>query len=394
MMVRENAMVRATGHLIAVVALAALGGCSATADSLWPSMEGGSPRSTQPAPAQRVSIAPSRGEANTQPVIGTSAAAAAGPAVSQALPPPPSSTVVGQRVAQLRSEQQRLQGEVTSETSQAQQLRNEIRQKSERYHTTVGAINARLSVGTTPGNPQLVAGWNQAQTDLSAVETNVGQLNQLANQTASTSTLASYLLETTRATYSLSGAVDEDHRALSQLEDEVNRMVVTIDRLLNDLSDDINRQNAYLNNERSNLTALSLAVKNGQLFGTSLANRGFAGAAPAAGGTPAAAASQGASRRPLVVIRFDRSNVQYQQALYNAVSRALERRPSATFDLVAVAPNKGTPAQVTLNTNASKRNAETVLRSLNDMGLQTDRVRLSSMTSTATDTNEVHVYVR
>jgi len=95
-----------------------------------------------------------------------------------------------------------------------------------------------------------------------------------------------------------------------------------------------------------------------------------------------------------VVIRFDRANVQYQQALYNAVNRALERRPGATFDLVAVAPNRGTPAQVTVNTNASKRNAETVLRSLNDMGLQNDRVRLSSMTSTSTDTNEVHVYVR
>jgi hypothetical protein len=393
-MVRENVMVRAIRHLLAVVALAALGGCSATADALWPSMEGGSPASSQPAPAQRVSIAPSRAEANTQPVIGASGSALSGPSVAQALPAQPSNTPVGQKIAQLRSELQRLQGEVTSETAQLQQLRNDIRQKSDRYHTTVGAINARLSVGTTPGNPQLVAGWNQAQNDLSAVETNVGQLNQLANQTASTSTLASYLLETTRATYGLSGAVDEDHRALAQLEDDVNRTVVTIDRLLNEMSDDINRQNVYLNNERSNLTALSLAVKNGQLFGGSLANRGFANAAPAASAAPAAMSSQGNGRRPLVVIRFDRANVQYQQALYNAVSRALERRPGATFDLVAVAPNRGTPAQVTLNSNASKRNAETVLRSLNDMGLQTDRVRLSSMTSTATDTNEVHVYVR
>ena len=43
------------------------------------------------------------------------------------------------------------------------------------------------------------------------------------------------------------------------------------------------------------------------------------------------------ARRPLVVIRFDRANVPYEQALYTAVSRALERRPQALFDLVAVA---------------------------------------------------------
>ena len=385
-------MVRVTRQLIALADLAALGGCSATADALWPSMDGGSPKGgQQAAPAQRVAVAPSRAEANPQPSMVTQA----GPGPLASLPAAqPSNTAVGQKFQTLRGELQRLQSELAAQSARLQQIRASIRQHAERYHTTIGAINARLSVGTTPGNPQLVAGWNQAQTDLTAVEADVAQLNQLANQVASTSTLSAYLLETTRATYGLSGAVDEDHRALSQLEDEVNRTVVTIDRLLNELSDDVNRQTAYLGNERSNLTALSLAVKNGQLFGGSLANRGFSSAAPAASVSPAAMSVPEGARRPLVVIRFDRPNVQYQQALYTAVSRALERRPGATFDLVAVAPNKGTPAQVTLNTNASKRNAESVLRALNDMGLQADRVRLSSMTSVQADANEVHVYVR
>lgn len=383
-------MVRATRQLIALVALAALGGCQATADALWPSMEGGSPKATpQTPPPQRISIAPSRAETNSQPTFAAESTTPATVSAGQ-----PTGTAVGQKIATMRTELQRLQNEVRAEGAKLQQIRTDIVNHNERYHTTVGAINAKLSVGTTPGNPQLVTGWNEAQNDLSAVETDVGQLNQLANQVASTSTLSAYLLETTRATYGLSGAVDEDHRQLAVLEDEVNRTVVTIDRLLNELSDDVNRQTTYLSNERSNLTALSLAVKNGQLFGGSLANRGFSSAAPAASMAPAALSSETGARRPLVVIRFDRPNVQYQQALYNAVSRALERRPGATFDLVAIAPNKGTPAQVTLNTNASKKNAESVLRSLNDMGLPADRVRLSSMTSTATDTNEVHIYVR
>jgi hypothetical protein len=95
-----------------------------------------------------------------------------------------------------------------------------------------------------------------------------------------------------------------------------------------------------------------------------------------------------------VVIRFDRANVEYEQALYTAVSRALQRRPQAGFDLIAVTSGKGTPAQVTINGNKAKRNAEKVLRSLSGMGLQLDRVRLSATTQNTAESNEVHLYVR
>ena len=88
--------------------------------------------------------------------------------------------------------------------------------------------------------------------------------------------MSSYLLETTRAAYGITGAIDDDHRQLAILEDEVNRTVVLIDRLLNELSEDIARQSAYVSNERSNLTTLSLAIKNGELLGSSLANRAYA----------------------------------------------------------------------------------------------------------------------
>ena len=109
---------------------------------------------------------------------------------------------------------------------------------------------------------------------------------------------------------------------------------------------------------------------------------------------PSAPAAAAASRRPLVVIRFDRPNVAYQQALYSAIDKALQRRPQSGFDLVAVAAANGSPAQVTVASNKAKRNAESVLRSLSEMGLPLQRVRLSAITSTRVRTNEVHLYVR
>jgi len=99
-------------------------------------------------------------------------------------------------------------------------------------------------------------------------------------------------------------------------------------------------------------------------------------------------------RRPLVIIRFYRPNVPYEEALYIAVSRALERKPDVVFDLVAVAPQLNDPSQITLHSGASKRDAENVFRSLTSMGLAAERVSLSATTSANVQSDEVQLYVR
>ena len=378
-----------------VLAGGLLGGCSMASDALWPSLTGDDPSGNQSAQS---AIPASAAEANRQPTLSPPPPPTLGrtnfvpPQVSQGIA---TGTYVGQRVVELRSELRRLQTQIGQQNSQLQAIRGLTVQHSQNYHGTVAAVNSKLQVGTTPGNPTLVNQWNVAQASLAQVENDIAQMNTLANGVAGTSTLSAYLLETTRAAYGLSGAVDADHRQLAILEDEVNRTVVLIDRLLNELSEDVSRQNNYLSAERTNLTTLALAIKNGELLGSSLGNRAFSSSAPVASGFQSApVASPGGVRRPLVVIRFDRTNVQYEQPLYNAVNRALQRRPNAMFDLVAIAPNRGNAARVALAASSSKKNAETVLRSLSDMGLPLDRVRLSALTSNTAATNEVHVYVR
>jgi hypothetical protein len=137
-----------------------------------------------------------------------------------------------------------------------------------------------------------------------------------------------------------------------------------------------------------------LAINNGEFYGQSLANRAFRSATPGRGGAGMAGPAGTDGRRPLVVIRFDRPKVEYEQALYGAVSKALETRPDASFDLVAVSATKGSAAQAAINTTAARKNAESVLRALNSMGLPADRVTLSASSSATASTNEVHLYVR
>jgi hypothetical protein len=301
-------------------------------------------------------------------------------------------TFTGQKVVELRGELEKLQNDLNDNNNALQQIRSKTVEDSQRYHATVAAISSRLQVGTTPGNPVLVEQFNQALSDLEHINGDIGQMNQLSTKITSDSTLAGFLAENTRAAFRLSGAVDEDHRQLAILQDEVSRTEVLIDRLLKEISEDIARQTNYISTERSNLNTLAASVKDGEILGASLSNRAVTAAFGAASSRPGVARSL-AGRRPLVVIRFDRPNVAYEQALYSAVSRTLERQPSATFELVAVAPSTGGAARVALNTNMARRNAENVMRSLLSMGLPESRVHVTAQTSAAAQTNEVHLYV-
>jgi hypothetical protein len=356
-----------------------LTGCSFADEALFPSLSG-----EEPTPAQTSATPASTAESGA-PSFNTGSFEPEG-----VTPGSPTGTFVGQKVQELRGDLERLQSSIANQNAQLQDLRARAVQNANLYHSTVGAIAAKLQVGTTPGNPVLVQQWNTAQIQLEQVSADLAQMNSLSNDVASNAALSSYVLEATRASFGISGAVDEDHRQLAILEDEVNRTTVLIDRLLSELTEDVARQTNYLGQERSNLTTLALGVSNGELYGTSLGSRAYV--APVA---PASAPGTGlASGRPLVVIRFDRQNVQYEQALYDAVSRALERRPNAAFDLVAVTPGGGTPAEVALNSNSARRNAESVLRTLTNMGLPPDRVSLAATTSPSATTTEVHLYVR
>lgn len=412
-------MARRYGMVVVMGAGLTMAGCSFTSDAMFPSLFG----DEEPAPPpQTYQIPPAAAEANTQPTVSTyeespwanadraqnNSQAAASNIIrtsgrddtNYSTPMPRRSTgdttgtVVGDKVGTIRRELRQLQATIATHQNQLQDIRESTADKAERYHGTVARINAKLQIGTTPGNPQLMQDWNRAQEQLNAMTQDIAKLNQLATEVASDSAWTSYLQDSVRAAFSLPGGVEEDHNQLRLLEDEVNQTVVLIERTLSELNRDTQRHQQYTANEEANLNALAVGIKNGQLYGGGYTpaavsgTRGMMdqGMAPASFG-----ASASAGGRPLVTIRFDRPDVSYDQALYQAVSRALERRPDAMFELVAVTPAGQNSAQ---GTAAAKRHAEAVLRSLANMGLPTSRVQLAAMGSAAARTNEVHLYIR
>lgn len=312
-------------------------------------------------------------------------------------------TVVSQKVNDLTGNLGNLQRKVVGISSELNGLQSQNESKASEYYAAVATVNTQLQSGTTPGNPRLVKRLSEAEGSLDSLSSSVIQLNQLAADTAQTASEAAFLLEETRAAYNLSGAIEEDHIDLAELEDTINNTVVVIERVLNNVNDDITRTSTYLSSERDNLRTLSLAVSNGDLYGKSLSDRPFSSAgsfiqasadASAPMGAPSqSSASYGGGMRPLVKIRFDKPDVDYEQPIYTAVNEALQRYPDARFNLVAVHPTQGNAAEVAIESTRARRNAERVLRTLTQMGLALDRIDLSYNESAEAVTNEVHLYI-
>jgi TolA-binding protein len=291
-------------------------------------------------------------------------------------------TQVNKTIQSLRAQVAGLQGRLSANAGRLADLRNTGAGAAGAYQEAKAHITTRLQVGTTRGNPELVAEWNTAQGQLDALSANINGLNALGTEVSNDSSTAHYALDQISATFNVSGAVDEDHRQLQLLEDETSQTIVMIDRMLREVSDATQRQTAYVATERANLTTLAASIKSGDFFGGGVTGAIGGGLQTASAGTP------------LVVVKFDHPDVDYQQILYAALNQALQNRPGASFQVVAVSPTRGTAASVQIAQTTARRHAQDVMRSMTDMGVPATRLNVASTTDPGATVSEVRVFVR
>ena len=294
-------------------------------------------------------------------------------------------TQVNRTIQSLRAQVSGLQQKLAANSARLAELRNAGAGAAGAYQEAKARITTRLQIGTTRGNPELVAEWNTAQGQLDALTANINALNTLGTDANNDSSTAHYAQNQISATFNVSGAVDEDHRQLRLLEDQTAQTIVMLDRLLKEISDNVQRSTAYAATERANLTVLAASIKSGELYG------GGMGVSMGGGGALQMASSGGT---PLVVIKFDRPGVDYQQILYAALNQALQNRPSAGYQVVAVSPTRGTAASVQIAQSTARRHAQDVMRSMTDMGVPATRLNVASTTDPGASASEVRVFVR
>ena len=352
---------------LSMAAMFVLSGCAYSSDALFPSLFGSDEQEEAVSvdAADEVAL-PALGSTNFEPVK-----------ISEGSN---TGTFVGQKVATFRGELTQLQSSIKANNAQLQQIRSSVINNALQYHKVTGMIEAKLQVGTTPGNPQMFTMLETAQNNIQVMNANTNALTQLAGKVAADTANTDYLVDAIRAAYTISGAVDEDHRQLHVLENEASQTSVLMNSLLNEVNSDITRQKQYINTANDTIVGLSSAIKVGS-YGVNNVPMGYTN--NTARFSASASTSSGS---PLFVAKFNKADVKYEDGLKQAVVNAQSKKPNVIFDVVAVSPATGSSA-------VAKNHATQIFQDMIDMGVSADRINLSGKAGTGSS-SEVQIFVR
>lgn len=298
-------------------------------------------------------------------------------------------TAVGRTVSGLRGEISDLNNKLMANAARLKNLRGASARATTDYQNARAKIVAHLQMGTTRANPELIGQWNAAQNALDQLSGNLNAMGALGNEVTNDFTSTRQALQQVTAAYDLSGAIDEDHRQLTVLEDETRQMIVSYDRLRKDVLADVPRETSFIANERASLAQLAGAIKRGELY-SSAVDGSVAAALP----ERFAAAPRADSSKPLVVIKFDHPEVSYQQILFAALKEALKVRPEADFEVEGVSPTRGSANELAAAVGATRKHARDVMQSITAMGVPASRLQIASATDPDAQNSEVRVFVR
>ncbi len=352
-------------------------------------------------------------------------------------------TFIKNKIANFASEQAELKKLVDSRRDTLQSMRNDTNTAVSDYRSAVAQINSKLQLGTTPGNPELMDEWKEARAKLEKINNIAFDIRRLVADVESDQSMVDYMVGSIQASYKIRGATEDEHKQLKALEEEAKQIGSNISIFARQLNAEAERQQAYVDNEKFNLNDVALNIKNGKLYGMGSSTDFFANGgsmfssdeaynafmeeneqeygyasrrAPAprrpymprekktseprglatstietikARRAPTPVVEKApivVSARPIAVIKFDKENVSFEEPLYQALSRSLERNPSATFEVSGIAPQNKPSMNI-------KKDVKAVMNALTEMGLPASRIAITMSTDNV-EVDEVRVFER
>ena len=307
-------------------------------------------------------------------------------------------TFVGQRVAAFRQELSQIKQAEKSSEKMLEKINANISNNASLYQKTISTVENKLQAGTTPGNPNMYAMLQQAQDNVQNMFTNANALDNLSTKTATILTSINYLENSIAAAFNISGAVDEDHKQLRELQNEAMTVAQKAAALNETVSNAASFQQQTAIQSSQEINALHESVKNGtntfKVIQRPVMQRstGYAPIVPVTrSAKPFKTVSKKASAPianglPLFSVRFNDSNVNYKEGLNTAIKSALNRKPNATFDIVAISDSNGQ--------NKAQQYASNIFNEVVKLGANAGNISLNARISEKTPVAEVQIFVK
>jgi hypothetical protein len=329
------------------------------------------------------------------------------PAGQAATPPSTAAAFLTSDAGRLQGELDQIKGRVANRGTSLQQLRDGAARDVSAYEAAAGAVRTGVQSGKATGDAALLGHWTDAQAALARMDRSMAQLVALSVQSAQDAASAGYIGDSAKRAGTLEGSAADRQRLAAIAADaaateEAARTQKTA------VGSEIEKQTASVTQDRAELMRLALAIEGAPVSkgSSSAVPRAAAAKSAAAHIAKAASSHSGTSappasppgdldgKAPLVVIRFDQPNVPYDEPVRKAAALALQRKPTAIFDVVASAPAEGAPDAVASAREKSKADAEGVVRSLMSAGVPSNQVTLTLATPQTGEAAEVRIFVR
>lgn len=173
----------------------------------------------------------------------------------------PTDTPVGERVGELAERYNGLRSELAGlrETFRA---RNDAgREAIQDYRPLLSEIRSRLQLGTTPGNPELVTAWNEAQQQVGTVTQSADQLAALRQRLDTQAGRLDTFLNDVADAFTLSGGLERDHEDLARLQDAGRQMLAAMTSLDQKLETAIKSRRRFVEIARADLRTLARGIQ-------------------------------------------------------------------------------------------------------------------------------------
>nr|QJR98239.1 hypothetical protein PlAlph_2440 [uncultured Alphaproteobacteria bacterium] len=310
-------------------------------------------------------------------------------------------TFVGQRVSAFRQELSQIKQAQKSGERELEKINANISNNASLYQKTISTVETKLQSGTTPGNPNMYAMLQQAQGNVQTMFANSNALENLSTKTANILTSVNYLENSIAAAFSISGAVDEDHKQLRELQNEAMTIAQKAAALNDNVTSAANFQQQSAIQASQEINALHESVKTGSNTFNAVRRpvlqqrtKAYAPVVPVArtekpiipvkkAAAPAIAAN---GNLPLFSVRFTDNNVDYKDGLNSAVKSALSRKPNASFEVVAISNGN--------NQNNAQQHASRIFEEVVKFGANANNVSLNARISEKASVAEVQVFVK
>ncbi|MCQ2914528.1 MAG: hypothetical protein MJ247_04975 [Alphaproteobacteria bacterium] len=271
-------------------------------------------------------------------------------------------------------------------------LRENARSRTADYFATVAEINARLQIGTTPGNPDLLDAQEKAVQSLTDIGAIIKEMKSLGADVNKQASLIAGLQNSITQVFSKTGALESDHENLKRIEDDTFTLQVVQRRLADEINSLADRQSTAFKIESDNFGNIAAAIRNGKPFGGLTRPERMQDAAKSI--APAAQEELEDNMIPTITLTQKRAlmiiqlHSAYSDKLYEAAQATYEKRPNAKFEIVAVYPAKS--GSVSQAVNKAKQVQDTLI----EIGWPSDRISVVKAKDAKVKEGEVRIFVK